>query len=128
MPITHQFDPSKKLLTITPAGSVSIGERAELFSALVSDVAIPSNSLILIDPSDLATAPTQEEYEPIASLIDVLRYRFAERVAVLCTTPGYLASCRFIVAATDRGTGRVRLFDNRLDADAWLFRPGTSLA
>ena len=118
MPFKYTLSPDKKMLTISGNGDASIEDRHFCVKKILEDITLPGSCDVVIDVNNLSGQPSNSGAREIAYLVNVLRERFAKRVAILNGRVGHATASQIIALLTDSVS--VRAFLTEDEMNEWL--------
>lgn len=121
MPASIEFDPERRIMSVTVTGSRTVAQAAAVVGAMLSDPRLEPDCGILADFRDLGTVPTDEEARQLFDLYTASGLIFRYRIAVLVTRPVHLVIASMItLRANLGGASRIKVFEDRDAAERWL--------
>jgi hypothetical protein len=121
MPIHHEIDRERGLIRTTCAGDVGLEAVSRHFRALAAERDLPDPLDVLLDLSELGSAPESEQIQVIAGEIArmVGKIRWGA-CAIVAARDLLFGVGRVLEARAEESFDSIRVFRDRASAEAWL--------
>jgi hypothetical protein len=120
MTIQYSFASDYGILEVTASGEISLLDRASFVRSVIDDETMPSATPVLIDVSGITIAPTANDLNKMAYLVEMLACRFKSRIAYYIVTPGFVTLYVLAALSVREDRAIVRAFTDRAIAMTWL--------
>ena len=120
MSIEYSQDANQSLIVVVGREQVTLGERFAFVDQLINDPLLPARATILIDASQVASCPLPHEVSWIRQLLDKLRARFQDKIAIVDPDPSRVMVAQLIAYPAPGDQQVVKLFLTEADARDWL--------
>jgi hypothetical protein len=122
MPASIEFDPERRIMTVTVSGLRTVTNAAGVLGEMLGDPRLEPDCGILADFRDLQSIPTEEEARQLFDLYTASGLLARYRIAVVVTRPVHVVIASMIALRASFVGGRLQVFDDRAAAERWLER------
>lgn len=120
MACIYSTDFDRRIVTVVSSGALTMTDRYECASRIVTDRTLFGKFHLLIDLSRTTVAPSPQDINMIAGLMVRMGQRLGGRVAVLVTRPAFVPAILAVVEDASLVLEQTRVFADYDEAVGWL--------
>jgi hypothetical protein len=127
MPVTYRIDPDLRRIVTHCSGTTTLAEVLAHFDELESDGECPVGADVLLDLTDMTSAPNVGQMRSAAArAADAARKVRFGSIAIVVASEMLFGMARVFEAFTEAHFARTAVFRSRDAAEEWLEKSGTN--